>query len=301
MTDRHTSLSTLRDQIDDIDTAMMNLIRQRTELIERMTSLKIPHQIALRPNREAVILRRLINTNTGNLSKNILIRIWRELISGLTDLQESVTIAVYAPSENHGFWDLARDYYGSSTKMITLDKHEEVIQAVMEKKTMIGILPYPDQASLHDHNPPWWQILSHTNQESPQVNPQVITRLPFYDPGNARGYDHDAVAIAWIMPEPSDDDHSLLRIKTSPGVAQPDLINLLKQQTWIPSTMVRWHSLEPNETIVDLIDVHGFVTHTDPRFDLLKITLDNVLLELDVIGNYPVTNVMKIIQTQKKP
>ena len=124
----------LRRRIDEIDDRLQDLLIERMEIVSRVADSKqrsggvAPHQ----PAREAEILRRLVARNNGALPAASLVRIWRELLAATTRMQGAFTVAVYAPPAAPGFWDIARDHYGSHTPMLTFGSATQVIRAVAE-------------------------------------------------------------------------------------------------------------------------------------------------------------------------
>ena len=181
----------LRQQIDQIDTSIINLLHQRTLIVERLREKKDPHQLRVHPSREVSILRGLLQHDISPFPKNALIRIWRELISVLAALQKPFSIAVYVSDPQISLWDIARDYYGSTIEMYALWSMKEVFTMVRENRVDIGVLPYP---TLENVVEPWWQWMPQEGM------PKVISRLPFYDYGNARAK-RDALSIAAIVLE----------------------------------------------------------------------------------------------------
>ena len=88
------------------------------------------------------------------LSEPALVRMWRELIAATIRLQGPFTVAVYAPDERPGYWDLARDHYGSHTRYVTcLDRPSG--PRGHGRSAAIGVLPMPEQ----DDPDPWWRAL----------------------------------------------------------------------------------------------------------------------------------------------
>ena len=80
-------LSELRRQIDEIDTALHDLIMRRTEVVQKIAAVKGSNGGAFHlPGREAEVMRRLVRRHQGAFPKAALVRIWRELISALIRL-----------------------------------------------------------------------------------------------------------------------------------------------------------------------------------------------------------------------
>src|SRR6478752_930219 len=113
MSDTPSDLEDLRRRIDGIDNRLQDLLIERIEVVaqigarKRSTGGVAAHQ----PGREAEMIRRLVARNHGGLPPATLVRMWRELLAATTRLQGVFAIAVYAPPEAQGFWDLARDHY----------------------------------------------------------------------------------------------------------------------------------------------------------------------------------------------
>src|SRR6185437_12724944 len=80
---RTVPLEDLRRRIDEIDDQIHDLLMRRAELVEAIgNSKKSENAPVLRPGREARILRRLVARHRGRLPRSVLVRLWRELLSG---------------------------------------------------------------------------------------------------------------------------------------------------------------------------------------------------------------------------
>src|SRR5207237_3305309 len=113
MSEIPSDLDGLRRRIDEIDDQLQDLLIERLEIVagvaahKRGTGAIAAHQ----PAREAEIIRRLVRRK-GGFPAATLIRMWRELLAATVRLQSSFAVAVYAPPQALGYWDLARDHYG---------------------------------------------------------------------------------------------------------------------------------------------------------------------------------------------
>ena len=170
MTAQHTSLDGLRREIDQIDDQIHDLIMHRVEVVRRIGSLKGDDGISLRPAREAMILRRLAARHDGSLPLPVLLRMWRELLSGTTRVQGPFAVAVYAPEDRRGFWDIARDHFGSFTPMTAVNTPVAAVRAVSEGSATVGIVPWPEE----EERDPWWRYLLGEDQ----TTPRIVARLP---------------------------------------------------------------------------------------------------------------------------
>src|ERR1700751_838961 len=115
-------LEGLRRRLDEIDDRLQDLLIERAEIIAMvMASKKDGNQPAFQPAREAEMIRRLVGRHHGAFPVATLVRMWREMLAATVRLQAPFSVAVFAPSERQGYWDLARDHYGSFTPMAALD------------------------------------------------------------------------------------------------------------------------------------------------------------------------------------
>jgi chorismate mutase len=111
------SLADIRREIDRIDDDILGLIAERLDIVDRVRAHKLKTSSAaaspIRPGREAMILRRLIDR--GQVPADLCFRIWRALISAATLKQASVRIhgsaAFFASAtvQTH-----LREYFGPS-------------------------------------------------------------------------------------------------------------------------------------------------------------------------------------------
>ncbi|MGD9616631.1 MAG: chorismate mutase [Alphaproteobacteria bacterium] len=272
-------LEMLRRRIDEIDDRLQDLLIERVEIVSRVADHKqrsggvAPHQ----PAREAEILRRLVTRNNGAMQAASLVRIWRELLAATTRIQGAFTVAVYAPPAGPGFWDIARDHYGSHTPMLTFGSATQVIRAVSEGRATVGVLPMPQE----EEADPWWRHLLSTRDAAPHV----ISRLPFGGHGNARSDSGDALAIGRGVQLPTGRDRTLIATENAPNISRGRLFSTLAglglRCTFIASSE---HADGGNT----LIEIDDFVPADDPRLDRFRATLGTALYRLLPLGGYAV-------------
>jgi chorismate mutase/prephenate dehydratase len=210
MTGPDKQLAALRAEIDAIDSQLHDLLMRRTDLAVQVGEVKARVQPLggtpadgskfIRPAREALILRRLVARHHGRLPKAVIVRMWREMISALLQVEGPFVVAVQAPKDETSLWDLARDHYGSRVKVTPLPANADVLNAVARGKATVGILPMPRLGE----RSPWWP---HLLEKSEGV-PHVMGRLPFGDIGNVRDPKAQAMVIGRAPNEPTGDDRS---------------------------------------------------------------------------------------------
>ena len=214
------SLDDLRKEIDAIDTELHGLIRRRTGVVERITGAKPAGGLALRPGREAIVLRRRLAAHDGHFPAAALFRMWRELMSAFTLMQSpNVRIAICRPVDQPGYWDLARDHFGCQIPFIANDTPAQVLAAVRANPTTLGVVPAPGEAD----TAPWWPLLA----SGEATLPNVVARLPFLPQPNARARGISALVLARIEPEASGDDRALLSIEAPTGISRNKIASAL--------------------------------------------------------------------------
>src|SRR5258708_35801404 len=125
------ALDDLRRRIDQIDDQLHDLIMQRAEIVESVARAKKRGGIAtVRPGREAALLRRLVERHRGRFPRTVLVRLWRELISGAISLQGEFAVGVRAPGAIPDYWDRARDDYGSPMPVLAFHSAGGLLSAL---------------------------------------------------------------------------------------------------------------------------------------------------------------------------
>ncbi|HWE74315.1 MAG TPA: chorismate mutase [Stellaceae bacterium] len=273
------TLADLRRRIDELDDELHDVLMQRAAVVESVRWVKQSNATAaLRPGREAQILRRLLARHQGAFSKPILVRLWRELLAGSLAIQADLHIAVYAPEKAGlaGLWDLARDHYGSQTAMSGLRSTGEVLRALADGRATLGVLPVPGQSDVE----PWWRFLA--AGEAPVLH--IIARLPFGAAGNARGDNSDAFVIGAIEPEESGADRSLYVIEVGDDVSRTRLLNALGN-VGLPVTLLAATDPEAGSATL-LIEFDGWIAADDARLGDALAGLGDRMLRCTWLGGY---------------
>lgn len=279
MSDISSDLEQLRRRIDEIDNRLQDLLVERIEIVSRVAAHKRGNDnvAAHQPAREAEIIRRLVARNHGEVPPATVVRMWRELLAATTRLQGPFTIAVYAPPEAQGFWDIARDHYGSHTPMLTYRSTAQVIRALTEGQAAIGVLPMPEE----EERDPWWRHLLSTHHNAPHV----IARLPFGARGNARSDSGDALVIGHGGQQQTGRDRTLIATENAPDISRGRMFATLAGLGFACTFMA---SCEHAEGVNTLIEIDGFVPMSDPRLERLRGQLGPALYRLLGFGGYAV-------------
>jgi chorismate mutase-like protein len=268
------SLDDLRRRIDEIDDRLHDLLMERAGMVQAIGAAKQRDgSPVFRPGREAAILRRLMRRHEGRFPKAAVLRIWREMVAAQTALQAPFGVAVHMPAGGLGFWDLARDHWGSQCTMTPFGSVAQVIRAVTEGQATVGVLPMPHEGE----RDPWWPQIASADE----TTPRVVARLPFGARGNARAEPGDALAIAKLPIEETGADRSFLIVETHGDVSRTRLISALAQ-AGLPCTFFASH-LPRSQA---LAEVEGLVALRDPRIARLLELLGDAAAWVVPIGGY---------------
>jgi chorismate mutase / prephenate dehydratase len=284
-------LGALRAEIDSVDSQLHDLLMRRTELAVQVGEVKAKVQPLggtpadgskfIRPAREALILRRLVARHGGELPKAVIVRMWREMISALLQVEGPFVVAVQAPKGDTALWDLARDHYGSRVKITPLPETKAVLAAVNKGKATVGILPMP----LAGERTPWWPALDHAPSGSGGgKTPHVMGRLPFGDIGNVRDPKAQAMVIGRAPNEPTGEDRSWVVLHAKKAQSRRAVLAAAKalapdarltlERGGVKSGGKEW-----------LLDVAGFAADIEAELRRLAASLD---AEIRVLGSYAV-------------
>jgi chorismate mutase len=279
MSDIPSDLEGLRRRIDEIDDRLQDLLVERIQVVSTVAAHKRSNRgvAAHQPAREAEIIRRLIERNRGAFPPATLVRMWRELLAATVRLQGAFTVAVYAPAAAQGFWDIARDHYGSHTPMLPYRTTSQVISAVTDGQAAVGVLPMPQE----DDPDPWWRHLLSTDDNAPHV----IARLPFGSRGNARPDSGDALAIGRGAEQETGRDRTLIATENAPGISRGRIVSTL---SGLGLASIFTASCEHAEGANTLIEIDAFVPVGDPRLDRFRAQLGPALYRVLRFGGYAV-------------
>jgi len=207
------SLDSLRQEIDAIDSELHAMIRRRADLVDRISAAKPPGGLALRPGREAQVMRQRLATHKGPFPSTAIYRMWREMMCAFTLMQTpDLKIAICRPVDQPGYWDLARDHFGCQIPFVANDTPAQVLAAVRANPSTIGVVPTPIESDAT----PWWPLLAGRDA----TLPNVVARLPFLDMPNARARGISAFVLARMEPEDSGDDRTLISVEAANGLSR---------------------------------------------------------------------------------
>ncbi len=140
---KDSKLEDLRGRIDDIDARLLELISERAQLATDVAKVKGEHSESndfYRPEREAQILRNIIDKNDGPLSEEEMARLFREIMSACLALEQVLNIAYLGP-EGTFTQTAALKHFGHSVKTTALASIDQVFRDVDAGACQYGVVP----------------------------------------------------------------------------------------------------------------------------------------------------------------
>lgn len=277
------SLEDLRREIDAVDDGIHDLLMRRVHLVEQVGRVKALANVsggsfALRPAREAEILRRLWRRHKGAMDRDVLIRIWREIISACVTIQTPMVVAVYMPERGMGNLEIARDFFGSYTPMISCRSVSLVLKELTQGEANAGVLSLNE-----DKQSCWWYSVAQEYKRTIAV----FARLPVTGPAHGRGDGRIAYALGKIPFEPTEEDQTLLVAETD-GTLSLSTLDLVMKAAGIPTNAI-CDAYTPDMTRkAYLFEVDGYLSDRDERLNAVLEKENGRVTMLRVIGGYPV-------------
>jgi chorismate mutase/prephenate dehydratase len=132
-------LKQCRDQIDAIDEQLLKLVNQRAQLAREIGNLKGGGPI-YRPEREAQVLRRLLEHNEGPLSDEAITAIFRSVMSNCRALEKELSVAFLGPMGTFSE-EAANKQFGGLTSPVQCASIDDVFRMVESGQVDYGVVP----------------------------------------------------------------------------------------------------------------------------------------------------------------
>ncbi|HEY8520989.1 MAG TPA: prephenate dehydratase [Gammaproteobacteria bacterium] len=141
-TDHEAALAELRNEIDRIDAEIQRLISERARCAQRVGELKGLSKTAdfYRPEREAQVLRKVVERNTGPLRNEELVRLFREIMSACLAQEEPLKVAYLGP-EGTFTQSAVLKHFGHSVRALSVPTIDEVFHEVEAGIADFGVAP----------------------------------------------------------------------------------------------------------------------------------------------------------------
>ncbi len=137
------TLEQLREQIDSIDLQILALISERASCANAVAEVKAGQggdAVFYRPEREAQVLRRIMEHNQGPLDNEEMARLFREIMSACLALEQPVQVAFLGP-EGTFTQEAALKHFGHSALTTPMSAIDEVFREVAAGAANYGVVP----------------------------------------------------------------------------------------------------------------------------------------------------------------
>jgi chorismate mutase len=145
-------LEAVRARLDEVDRRLLELIDERAALAGEVAAAKAAAgeggRFALRPPREAEVLRNLLAQPRKAAPAGLIVRIWRELMSDSLSRQGPYHVSVYGGPSPEGVHEAARMRFGAAPPFASVSRPEDAITAA---RTPGGVA-----VLALDSRTPWW-------------------------------------------------------------------------------------------------------------------------------------------------
>jgi len=132
-------LAKLRARIDALDLRLLGALNERARLAAAVGKLKQGNKV-YRPEREAQVLRRILEKNAGPLGKEALARVYAEIISACRALEQPLAVSYLGPAGT--FSEMAvRKVFGSGVRAQPCASIDEVFRQAETGAVDYGVVP----------------------------------------------------------------------------------------------------------------------------------------------------------------
>ena len=136
------TLEQLRAQIDEIDQKILALISERANCASEVADVKAldGDTTYYRPEREAQVLRRVMEQNKGPLGNEEMARLFREIMSACLALEKPVNVAYLGP-EGTFTQEATLKHFGHGAVTVSMNAIDEVFREVAAGAVNYGVVP----------------------------------------------------------------------------------------------------------------------------------------------------------------
>lgn len=146
------SLEAIRARLDSLDAQLLTLVDARAAVAVEVAAAKAAAgdagKFALRPGREAQLLRDLLDRPRDAATASLIVRIWRELIGDSLSRQGPFALTVYGGKDPSRAVEGARMRFGAAPTLRTVTKPEAALSAATDLGG-VAILSLSTEV-------PWW-------------------------------------------------------------------------------------------------------------------------------------------------
>ena len=139
MSESREDIAKLRVEIDALDDQLLAMLNRRAALARSVGEAK-GGAPAYRPEREAQILRRILETNPGPLPAERAVGVFREVISACRGMEQEIRVAYLGPAGTFSETAALRQF-GSAARYLPCASFDEVFRSVETRASEFAVVP----------------------------------------------------------------------------------------------------------------------------------------------------------------
>ena len=284
------TLALFREQIDEIDLKILNLLKDRMSIIKDVGDLKKSYneKFYIRSNREADMIKNLVNLSENKFPKSAIINIWRKIITTANMSEQNLRIAIHNPKNISDYLYLIREYYNNDLPIINHDSANSVVSDLENKNAQIGIFALPssndESDKKEDTKENWWISLANN-----RIGLKIFAKIPFveFEQKDKNSNSIQLVATAIKEPEQSNSDNTIITIETSKEVTKSGIISALKEAELDGKILKSAQIMQFDGIKFHLIELKGFYLEND--LILKKFSQSKIKPYVKVLGHFAQT------------
>ena len=281
------ALMSLRQEIDEVDNQIIELLGQRMQIINRVGELKKNNneKFFIRSNREADMIKNLIAKSSSNFPKSAIVSIWRKIITSANMNEQPLKIALHNPKNISDYFYLVREYYYEAVPISSYDTASGVVVGLEKNEAQIGVFALPqigeDDHEKTDISEHWWIGLANNKSGI-----KVFARIPFTESEGKKGNQTVLVATAIKQAEKSAEDNSLLYLEVKNDVSRGQIVAAFKE-VGLNAVILKSVKLpQLNDVVFYLVELQGFYNDEDEVFK--NLAQSKIKSYTKIIGSYAV-------------
>ena len=283
-------LALFREQIDEIDLKILNLLKDRMEIVKNVGELKKSYneKFYIRANREADMIKNLVNLAEDKFPKSTIINIWRKIITTANMNEQALRIAIHNPRNITDYTYLVREYYNNDVPIINYDSANSVVAELENNQAQIGIFALPDSNDdfdkKEDTKENWWISLANN-----RIGLKIFAKIPFVEFAQKdKNFNSiQLVAVAIKEAEKSSCDKSLITVETGREVNKSAILTALKEVGLEGKILKSTQVLQFDGIKFHLIELEGFHLENDDVFK--KLSQSKIKPYVKVLGHFAQT------------
>ena len=284
------TLALFREQIDEIDLKILNLLKDRMSIIKDVGDLKKSYneKFYIRSNREADMIKNLVNLSENKFPKSAIINIWRKIITTANMSEQNLRIAIHNPKNISDYTYLIREYYNNDVPIINHDSANSVVSDLENNNAQIGIFALPssndESDKKEDTKENWWISLANN-----RIGLKIFAKIPFveFEQKDKNSNSIQLVATAIKEPEQSNSDNTIITIETSKEVTKSGIISALKEAELDGKILKSAQIMQFDGIKFHLIELKGFYLEND--LVLKKFSQSKIKPYVKVLGHFAQT------------